>query len=60
MDNAVFGKNTKNTRKHRDINLFTIERRRNYLVSKVNHHTTKFLHRKRISNRNEKSRDTYK
>ena len=30
-----------NVRKHRDIKLATTERRRNYLVSKPNYHTTK-------------------
>ena len=32
-----------NVRKHRDIKLVTIERRRNYLVSELNYHTTKFF-----------------
>ena len=31
----------KNVRKHRDIKLVTRERRRNYLVSESNYHTTK-------------------
>ena len=30
-------------RKNRDIKLVTTERRRNYLVSEPNYHTTKFL-----------------
>ena len=37
MDNAVFGKNVENVRKHRDIKLVTTERRRNYLVSEPNY-----------------------
>ena len=32
-----------NERKHRDIKLVTTERRRNYLVSEPNYHTTKFF-----------------
>ena len=42
-DNAVSGKTMKNMRKHRDIKLVTTERRRNYLVSEPNYHTTKFF-----------------
>ena len=41
MINAVFGKATGNVRKHRDINLVTTERRRNYLVSERNYYATK-------------------
>ena len=57
MNNAVFGKTMENMRKHRDIKLVTTERRRNYLVSEPNYHTTIFFNRKVISNRNEKNRD---
>ena len=32
-----------NVRKHRDIKPVTTERRRNYLVSEPNYHTTKFF-----------------
>ena len=42
MNNAVFEKTMENMRKHRDFKLVTTERRRNYLVSKPNYHTTKF------------------
>ena len=42
MKYEVFGKTMKNVRKHRNIKLVTIDRRRNYLVSKPNYHTTKF------------------
>ena len=59
MNNAVLGKTMKNVRKHKDIKLVTTERIRNYLVSKPNYHTTNVFHRKFISNRNEKNRDTY-
>ena len=43
MNNAVFRKTIENVRKHRDIKLVTTERRRNYLVSEPNYHTTKFF-----------------
>ena len=41
MNNAVFRKSMETVRKHRDIKLFTTERRRNYLVLEPNYHTTK-------------------
>ena len=41
MNITVFGKTMENVRKHRDIKLVTIERRRNYLVPQPNYHTTK-------------------
>ena len=43
MNNAVFGKTMEKARKHRDIKLVTIERRRNYLVSEPNYHATKIF-----------------
>ena len=43
MNNAVFGKTMENVRKHRDIKLVKRERRRNYIVSEPNYHTTKFF-----------------
>ena len=42
MNNAVL-KAMENMRKHRDIKLVTTERKRNYLVSEPNYHTTKFF-----------------
>ena len=43
MNNAVFEKTMEDVRKYRDINLVTTEKRRNYLVSESNCHTTKFF-----------------
>ena len=43
MNNAFFGKTMENVRQHRDIKLVTAERRRNYLVSEPNYHTTKLF-----------------
>ena len=43
MINVVFGKTIESARKHRDIKLVATEKRRNYLVSKPNFHTTKFF-----------------
>ena len=43
MNNAVFGKTMRNLRKHRDIKVVTIERKRNYLVSELNYHSKKLF-----------------
>ena len=43
MNNAVFRKTMKNVGKHRNIKHVTTERKRNYLVSEPNFHTTKFF-----------------
>ena len=43
MKNAIFRKTVENERKYRDIKLVTTERRKNYLVSKPNYHTTKLF-----------------
>ena len=40
---SLFGKTMENVRKHRNIKILTTERRRNYLVSEPNYHTTKFF-----------------
>ena len=49
MNNAVFGKIKENVRKYRDSELVTTERRRNYLVSEPNYHTTKFFTEKLLA-----------
>ena len=43
MNNAIFAKSMKNVKKHRKIKLVTTERRRDYIVSEPNSHTTKFF-----------------
>ena len=43
MNNSVFGKIIENMRKHRNINLITTEKRRNYFVSESDLHTTTFF-----------------
>ena len=43
MNNAVFGKTMENVRKHRDIKFVTADKRRNYLLSEPNYHTTKLF-----------------
>ena len=43
MNNAVLGKAMENMRKHRDMELLATDRRRNYLLSEPNYHTTKFF-----------------
>ena len=42
-NNAVFGKNMENVRKHRDIKLTTADEKRSCLVSEPNYHTTKLF-----------------
>ena len=43
MNNVVFGKTMENVKKHRDIKLVRTDKRRNYLVSESNYHTTKWF-----------------
>ena len=60
MNNAVFGKTRENVRKHRDIQFVTTERRRNYLVSEPNYHTTKCFRDNLLAiEMIKKTRDTY-
>ena len=49
MNNAVFAKAMENQRQNRDIRLVTTERRRNYLVTECNFHTTKFFTEKLLA-----------
>ena len=43
MNNAVFVKTMENLIKYKKIKLVTTERRRNYLISEANYHTTKLF-----------------
>ena len=43
INNRVFGKTMENVRIQKDIKHVTTERRRNYLASLPNYHTTKFF-----------------
>ena len=59
MNNAVFERTMENARKHGDIKLVTTERRRNYLVSEPNYHTTKFFTEHLLAVEMKKNRDGY-
>ena len=59
MNNAVFGKTMENVRKHKSIKLVTTERRRNYLVSQPNYHTTKLFTENVLAIELKRNRDTY-
>ena len=48
-----------NVRKHRDLKLVTTERRRDYLVSEPNYHTTKFFTENLFAIEMKKNRDNY-
>ena len=43
MNNSVFGKTMENIRKHRDIKLVTMEKKRSKLISEPNYHTINFI-----------------
>ena len=60
MNNSVFGNTMENVRKHRDIKLVAIDKKKNQLVSEPNYLTTKWLFRRFISNRNEKDKSKNK
>ena len=43
VNNSVFGKTVENFQKHRSIKLMKIKKKRMYLVSEQNYHTTNFF-----------------
>ena len=43
MNNVVFQKTMENVQNDRFIKFFTAERRRNYLLSEISYHATKFF-----------------
>ena len=43
MNNSIFGNTIENVRKHRDIKLVTIDKRRNQVVSEPYYHNTKWF-----------------
>ena len=43
MNNAVFGKIMENIRKHRDIKLVAIDKKRSNLISEPNYHTINYI-----------------
>ena len=43
MNNAALEKAMENVREHRDVELVTTKRRRNYLMSERDYHSTKFF-----------------
>ena len=42
-NNSVFGKTMENIRKHRDIKLVTMDKKRSKLVSETNYHTINLI-----------------
>ena len=43
MNNSVFGKTMENIRKHREIKLVTMDKKRSKLVSEPNYHTINLI-----------------
>ena len=59
-NNATFGTNMENVRKYRNIKLVTTDKRRQYIVSEQNYHTTKFFTENLLAIEMKKNNDTYK
>ena len=56
MNNAVFGKTMENVRKHRNIKLVTIDKRRNQFPSEPNYHTTKYFSENLMASKTKKTK----
>ena len=56
MNNAVFGKTMENVRKHRNIKLVTIDKRRNQFPSEPNYHTTKYFSKNLMASKTKKTK----
>ena len=55
MNNSVLGKSMENVQKYRNTELVKNEKRRDYLVSKLNYHTTKWFSKNLIAKEMNKS-----
>ena len=56
MNNAVFGKTMENVRKHRNIKLVTIDKRRNQFPSEPNYHTKKYFSKNLMASKTKKTK----
>ena len=59
LNNAIFGKTIETVGKNRYIKLVTIERRKNYVTSEPNYHTTKFFTETLLAREMKKNWNTY-
>ena len=59
LNNLIFAKTMEIVRKHRDINLVTTKRRRNYLVSEPNYHQNILFSENLLAIERKKNGNTY-
>ena len=59
MNNVVSLKIMENIITHRDVKIVKTERKRDYLVSEPNHHTTQFFTEKLLAKEKKKKQNTY-